>query len=288
MKSDVCPVCQGSAYLDQRAHYDLALDQSPKNYQIMRCTGCGLRWMTPYPTPADYQAIYDHDYYAALREGGLSYPEEKQELLTCYSGIANRFSSFGVMNGLLDVGCGTGEFLAAARACGIQGDGVEPSAYAAEKAAEKGFHIFNGVLVDLLPVSEPYSAVHCSHVLEHVPDAGRFMDELKSVMSPDAPLYLEVPRQFDGILDVMHRIRGYRRGYSDYSIHHHYFFTPEAIKLLLGAHGFEILSITTYLPCRRAMRKPSVRILALQSALWLADRLAGRGDVISVWARRRA
>lgn len=288
MKSEICPICQGSAFLDQRAHYELALDQAPTNYKMMRCAGCGLRWMTPYPNPEDYQTLYDNDYYEALQEGGLSYPEEKQELLPCYSRIANRFSAFGVTKGLLDVGCGTGEFLVAAKANGIQGNGVEPSAYAAEKAAEKGFHIVNGVLADLLPVSEPYSAVHCSHVLEHVPDADRFMDELKSVMALGAPLYIEVPRQFDGVLDVMHRIRGYRRGYSDYSIHHHYFFTPKAIKLLLGAHGFEILSMTTYLPCRRAMRKRSVRMFALQSALWLADRLAGRGDVISVWARRRA
>lgn len=286
MKSETCPICNQSAAADARAHAELALEQAPRRYEVLRCAGCGLRWMSPYPTAEDFQTIYDHDYYESGLEGGFSYREEKRELLPCYAGVARRFRDMGVVERLLDVGCGTGDFLEAARDQGLLGAGVEPSEYAAGKARAKGFSVYQGVLSDLLPVNEGYAAAHCSHVLEHVPDAGLFMDELRSVLLPGAPLYLEVPLQFEGILDTVRRLRGQRREYSDYSIHHHYFFTPDALTRLLGAHGFEISSLTTFMPCRRAMREPGLRKWALQSVLWAADRAVRRGDVISIWARR--
>lgn len=287
MNLQVCPVCNCPARIDTRAHAELALDSAPKRYDVLRCDGCGLRWMSPYPTEVDNQTIYDHDYYESRQEAGFSYRAEKEELLPCYLGIASRFRAMGVEGRLLDVGCGTGDFLDAARARGLSGDGVEPSEYAAEQARAKGFSVHQGVLCDLFPIPEGYAAAHCNHVLEHVPDVNQFMSELRSALLPGAPLYLEVPLQFDGILDIVHRVRSRRRAYSYRSIHHHYFFTPVAVKRLLAAHGFEIVSLTTFMPCRRSRRKPGLRKWGLQTLLWAADRLARRGDVISVWARRQ-
>lgn len=243
--------------------------------------------MSPYPTPDDYQTIYDHNYYESEQEGGFSYRNEKQELAPCYASITQRFRSLGITDKLLDIGCGTGDFLAVAKENGISGKGVEPSEYAAQKAIEAGFSVFQGTLSDLSPDTNSYAAAYCSHVLEHVPDAHTFMEQIKAILKPDAPIYIEVPIQFDGILDTYSRLRCRRRSYSDYSIHHHYFFTPNAMTQLLETHGFEILSLTTFLPCRRASRKPGLSKWALQSLLCAADRFGQRGDVISVWARRK-
>lgn len=285
MKFAHCPICASQASPDPRAHADLALDKAPNTYIIWRCTGCGLRWMFPHTTPDDYQTIYDHDYYESRQEGGFTYRAEKQELFPCYASIAEHFLSIGIKDRLLDIGCGTGDFLLTAKKFGISGEGIEPSAYAAQKARENGLSVQQGVLSDL-PATKIYAAACCSHVLEHVPDANSFMEKLKSILEPDAPLYIEVPIQFDGLLDHINRLRGQRRNYSDFSIHHHYFFTPDALKRLLQAHGFDVVSLATFLPCRRAQRPPRPRKWVLQTLLWVGDRLGQRGDVISAWVRR--
>ncbi len=286
MKSERCPICSSTARQDQKSYLELALNQAPKPYEIFHCKGCGLRWMSPHPTPDDYQTIYDSSYYESEQEMGGSYREEKLELLPCYSNLAKRFQSFGITSKLLDIGCGTGDFLISAQEHGISGTGVEPSRHACQQAAAAGLTVHEGTLSDLSPDNGPYAAVHCSHVLEHVPDAHAFIEQIKDITQPGAPVYIEVPIQFDGLLDMINRLRRQQRRYSDHSIHHHYFFTPKAIKQLLTAHGFEIISLTTFLPCRRALRKSGLRKWLLQSLLWMADHIKQRGDVISVWARR--
>jgi 2-polyprenyl-3-methyl-5-hydroxy-6-metoxy-1,4-benzoquinol methylase len=133
-----------------------------------------------------------------------------------------------------------------------------------------------------------FAAASCIHVLEHVPNADIFLDQLTSLTRPGAPIYIEVPLQLDGILELLTRARGKAGRYSINSIHHHYFFTPTALVRLLNSHGIDVLSLTTFQRCRRVRRRGAVRRVGLQLLLWTADRIARRGDVISLWARRAA
>lgn len=285
MNSQHCPICDCAATVDLSAYHELALDQAPKRYSIMSCSqGCGLRWMTPYPQPEDYQDLYNDAYYEQPQANCTSYAEEKNELAACYATLARKFCTYKISGTLLDIGCGTGSFLSIAQAHGINAEGIEPSEYASTKAKEKWLKVKCGILNSETP-AQSYQAAYCSHVLEHVPDAHAFMHDLQNILTPGAPIYIEVPLQFTGIIDILKRHLKKRETYSIYSIHHHYFFTPKSIALLLKKHGFEIISITTFLPSRRATRK-GFRARILQSLLWTADLLANRGDVISVWARR--
>ena len=111
--------------------------------------------------------------------------------------------------------------------------------------------------------------------------------DIHRLLAPGGVMYLEVPLQFLGLPDLVARLRRKSQPYSDFSIHHHYFFSPSALHRLLTAGGFEVLSLATFVAARRAARPPGARKWLLQGALWLADRLARRGDVISVWARQR-
>ncbi len=284
-RESICPICGSSARPDHRAWRLLALDRSPQSRSVMSCNECGLRWLFPYTLPDEYQSLYRKDYYES-ELGDLSYRSEKQELALCYQLNAQRFRSLGITDRLLDVGCGTGDFLYSAAQAGISGAGIEPSRYAVQEATSRGLQVTLGTLTDLLGKGTSFAAAHCSHVLEHVPDAHDFLNQLHSLLVPGAPIYIEVPIQFDGVLDRIHQLSGRRATYSEHSIHHHYFFTPSALNRLLDTHGFTVASLTTFMPCRRALRKSSWKKWLLQSLLWIADRTLQRGDVISVWARR--
>ena len=286
MAVERCPVCGHGAGSDAAAGEALALDQAPVQCTVYRCRSCGLRWLEPYPVCDDFRSIYGSDYYEAEQEAGPSYRDTQVELAPCYAQIAGRFRALGIVEGLLDVGCGTGDFLRAAAEIGIAGEGIDPSSYAVEQARVAGLAVTEETLSEVVDRGRTFRAAHCSHVLEHTADAHAFLEQLNACLEPNAPVYLEVPVQFDGVLDRVNRLRGLRRAYSEYSIHHHYFFTPAALTKLLRSHGFVILSLTTFLPCRRAVRRAGPRKWLLQSMLWLGDRLGHRGDVISVWARR--
>ncbi len=278
-----CPVCGGDPQRDEVARSMLGLD-SGHPCVVWRCASCGTRWLAPFPSPVGAE-LYDHSYYESPEEGHL-YSVQTQQMIICYKQRARHFRALGVANGLLDVGCGTGDFLLAARDEGVLGVGVELSSYAAEIAARSGLDVWRGDLHGFPGRVGGYSAVHCSHVLEHAYDARAFLGRIHDLLEPGAPFYFEVPLQFDGILDRIKRWRGESYPYSVYSIHHHYFFTVRSFCALLHSCGFVVDSCTTYLPSRRAARPPSLRKWALQSLLWAADRVGLGGDVISVWGHR--
>lgn len=287
MNKEICPICSNSSNIDYSAYNELSLDSAPKKFQVLKCSYCGFRWLTPPAEPEDFNNFYSAGYYANQTHGGQPLDERTESLSVCYQETIDKFLKLGLKGKLLDVGCGRGEFLSIALKSYNQIEGIEPSPYGAEIANDLGITIHNGLLSELHERKLTYDGIHCCHVLEHVPNVNAFMQDIKNVLNPGGIVYIEVPIQFDGILDIADRIRNKKHEYSDYSIHHHYFFTPKSIKLLMEKFNFELLSLSTFMPCRRIKREPSLRKLALQSTLFAADLICNKGDLISIWARQK-
>lgn len=280
-----CPVCAGHALPDASARAFLGLEAAGHPCIVLHCPSCGVRWLDPYPPPTGPQ-LYDYAYYESP-EQGPRYSAQKREMAGCYAERAHHFRSLGVTAGLLDVGCGTGDFLIAAREAGIFGRGAELSEYAAITAAQAGLDVWHGALDTFPSEMQSHAALHCSHVLEHVEDLHLFLGRVHDLLVPGAPVYFEVPLQFDGVLDRLKAWRGQRYPFSVFSIHHHYFSTPQSLRAALEANGFAIDAVNTFLASRHSGRDPGLPKWAVQSLLWAADRIASAGDVIAVWGRRR-
>lgn len=287
MSIETCPICSNESFVDDTAYYELSLDKAPKEFSILKCSSCKFRWLTPMASQEDFKSFYTADYYTSEPNGGQPFDERTETLSECYKNRIDYYLKLGLTGKLLDVGCGRGEFLSVALNSYKKVEGAEPSLYAAKTANQLGVKVHQKMLHELYQMDLRYDAIHCSHVLEHVPDVNAFMKDLTSILNPKGLVYIEVPIQFDGILDIVNRLRHKKQEYSDYSIHHHYFFTPEAIRILFKSFDLEIISLTTFLPCRRSKRKFGLRKLALQTLLYSADLLFSKGDVISVWARRK-
>ena len=139
---------------------------------------------------------------------------------------------------LLDIGCGTGNFLAAARAAGYQVSGTELDRNAARFAKEK-FRLPRVLGLTIAEFAETYPAekfdvVTFFEVLEHQAEPCEFVERVKACLRPRGYMALSVPNRERWLTgpDVF-----------DYPPNHFLRWSSGALRAFLSAHGFETLSI---------------------------------------------
>jgi 2-polyprenyl-3-methyl-5-hydroxy-6-metoxy-1,4-benzoquinol methylase len=108
------------------------------------------------------------------------------------SGKRKLISKYRPNGRLLDVGCGTGQFMGHMKAHGYLVTGVEPDTGARGQAiADHAAEVLPSL--DLIPSSEQFHVVSMWHVLEHVPDLRRTLKKLYSAMADRGFLFIAVP-----------------------------------------------------------------------------------------------
>ena len=133
---------------------------------------------------------------------------------------------------LLEVGCGTGEFLDCARRAGFDAFGLDTSPGAIAEAARVvgEDHLFCGLLSDLPDEVGRFDVVAGFHVLEHVPDPVAFAESVCDRLVPGGLLYLRVPNA----RSLIARLRG-RGFYIETHISH---FSSKSLRRSLESAGF--------------------------------------------------
>ena len=139
---------------------------------------------------------------------------------------------------LLDIGCGTGNFLKAARDAGYEVTGTELDRNAARFAKEKlGLKNLLPVTVSEFAVQHPserFDVVTFFEVLEHQAAPLDFLRSVKKCLKPGGQIALSVPnrdRWMTG-LDVL-----------DYPPNHFTRWNAGVLKNVLSAEGFEVMSV---------------------------------------------
>lgn len=226
-------------------------------------------------------ALYGENYFEDA-ERNYSYSDQVDEVYSSFLVTASRFRDYLSGGRLLDVGCATGEFIELANKSGFDAMGIDPSGYAVSKARSRGLNVVQGTLYDLSRTEEMFDGIHLSHVLEHFDNPTEAMEVIRARIVSSGILYVEVPNQFNSILDVINRVKRQRKTFDVFSVHHRSFFTCKALNILLQKKGFEIISHTTYRPETR--RRGFRRRVVLNGILRVASLFNG-GDLISVWAR---
>ena len=148
---------------------------------------------------------------------------------------------------LLEVGCGSGTFLAAAHASGWTVFGIDVSRWAAARIEEQyGIRVEVGDIETAAIPSRPVDVVHLSHVLEHVDEPRRALDRLCSILRPGGRLVVEVPNELFCTYDRLRWLLLRRIGSSVTPYNPHlFFFTAFSLKSLLEACGLNVISICT-------------------------------------------
>lgn len=203
-------------------------------YEIHRCV-CGLRTLAPEPAEeALVEAFDDGEIYtesAALRVDVL-----EQNHRSLYH--VEKFVSPGR---LLDVGCGLGYLLEAARARGWDAAGVDPSPVAVAEARRKGFEAHHGLLHEANLPAGSFDAVALLQVVEHLLDPRALIAECRRLLRPGGALLVETPNP----ASMLARVKRERFNYWIPPVHC-VWYTPDALGRLLGAAGFRPVKVGTW------------------------------------------
>jgi SAM-dependent methyltransferase len=225
-----CPLCQTST--NSSRPFAVA-----NGWRYVKCAGCSLVFLNPRPTPetlsAYYNEVYDYDPHI-YRE---SVAHQKGWLL----GLIEKFRK-PLAGRLLEIGCSYGYFLDAARSGGWHVEGIELSDHAATFARkELGLSVIGRTVSDLTEERlVPYDAIVAWHVIEHLADPRKFLEDIAALVRPGGILALRTPN----IGSAVARLAG--GGWEWLSPPDHiYMFSAQTLSSLLRACGFEILFVET-------------------------------------------
>ena len=232
-----CPICnQGSFSLFLKTgDYFLTREE----FIIQQCDGCGFKFVNPRPDKGEIGRYYQSEEY-------ISHDAKKANLFSRIYKLARVHAikgKYGIVAGhahagkILDIGCGTGEFLHYCKSRGLEVTGVEPNDKAREYARKvNGIEVFNEL--GEAGISNPtYGCITMWHVLEHVSLLNERMQEVKRVLKDDGVLFIAVPNRIS--FDATH----YGEFWAAFDVPRHlYHFTPETMGELIKKHGFAIVS----------------------------------------------
>ena len=136
---------------------------------------------------------------------------------------------------LLDIGCGTGDFLVEAKNQGWTILGFEPNSDAKALAKQKGVLCTDDIFS--LP-ENTFDVVTMWHVLEHVPNLTDYIANLKRIVKPNGTIIIAVPnyKSFDA--------KYYNRFWAAYDVPRHlWHFSKTSIKRLFSDVDMELKKV---------------------------------------------
>lgn len=169
MSERSCPAC-GAGERDERG--------LKNGLRVGACRGCGTLYARG---GAGGEAAASCDYDAYYHEANLSVPSFIERRL---DEIIGGFAPFRRTGRLLDIGCGAGTLLRAARRAGWDAAGTEVSRPAVEHVRGEGFEVFAGELQEARFPDGHFDVVTASEILEHLPDPRVLLAEAARILRP--------------------------------------------------------------------------------------------------------
>ncbi|HVY08735.1 MAG TPA: class I SAM-dependent methyltransferase [Mycobacteriales bacterium] len=237
---------------------------------VLRCLDCGHGSLEETPTDEVLAAAYGD------AADPVSINEEDGQLETARRSL-ERLERFVRPGRLVDIGCWTGSFLAAAAGRGWEASGIEPSTWAVERARERGLDVRVGDLSDAQITAESMRAVVMCDVIEHLLDVSGAIAAIAEMLEPGGALYLTTPDAGGRLARMMGQ-----RWWSILPMHVQYF-TRDSMRRLLEQHGLQVVDVAshpkvftaTYYAQRLGGYAPALARAAAGAsrAIGLADRL---------------
>jgi SAM-dependent methyltransferase len=238
---------------------------SESRYMVVLDQLRGYRRLDPLPAREDLNEFYHSRYYALLKEGrrgpelaklssGGAIAEAERAWLrdTLYADLLaylDQNHREGVARSLLDVGCGTGEFMRFASEQGRAVHGLELSPTAVELARAAGLSVDQLELEEFVERADGqrFGAITMLHVLEHVPEPAVTLAKARSLLEPNGLLLLQVPNDFN-VLQAAALPYTRRPDWWVAIPDHVNYFDGQTLSALVQRQGFDVVALTANFP----------------------------------------
>lgn len=238
MPEETCIFC-GSSKLSLCGN---TYDSDNRQYQLMRCHSCRAVCLSPRPEKDDLEQAYASGYYGG--EKG----EKFVPLIEHFVGFFRDFRARGVERliplpaRVLDIGCGSGGFLALLAEKGYQTYGTERPGEAAVRAARvEGINVVTDVCLKDIFAPQSFDAITMWHVFEHLEEPKQMLNFIHSALKPGGYLFMSLPN-----IDSLQA-----RAAKGHWLHldpprHLFFLGPKELIGEITALGFSLVSVSHF------------------------------------------
>jgi SAM-dependent methyltransferase len=223
--------------------YEVVFPNGAAHHRIVRCRRCGLMYANP-------QEHVDCETFAAQPDAPIfdpNHPHHRAYAQKQQVQLPDNLRALRVVDGffpqrgrLLEIGSYLGIFLDQIRADGWKALGLEPDHSAAQYARKNySLDIVEGTLPHKDLPAAGFDVVFLLHVIEHMPDPGANLREIRRLLVPGGVVVIETPR----FNSLMFKILRQRERSVQNCPGHIYFFTEKTLQGLLEKSGFKVARI---------------------------------------------
>ncbi|MDD5530257.1 MAG: class I SAM-dependent methyltransferase [bacterium] len=195
--------------------------------------------------------FYEKSFYSTCKDMNKFNKHNFNLLYPAYEKQFNVFNKYLKGNNILDIGCGVGYFLFAAKIKGFNCLGIEISKEAAKYTQNQlGVKVLTGEIESAILPSDYFDGVRIAHVLEHLSNPVATLNKINRVLKKNGILEISIPNPYcllTHLTNLYHKVRGnYKRTKYSCSLSypsHIYAFPYKTIILLMKKTRFRILRI---------------------------------------------
>jgi SAM-dependent methyltransferase len=245
----------------------------------------------PYPSGEDRRYNDVQDYFDKVMQASDAQHRATGDQLALQ---AERL--LGRRGRFLDVGCGRGGVVWAARKHGWDAEGCDISAEFVRYARDVvGVNAHAATLEAMAYPDQTFDVVTLVEVIEHLYNPAETMKELRRVIRPGGLLYISTPNEesiYHSVGNLYYQLRRLDWCVNlcpTWNLYHIYGFSPRSLRYLFKHNGFWVEELTTYpgttpVPDRRGFWGGIERI-GTRAVAQVAN-LTGKNPYMYAWARR--